>query len=275
MKVASIQLNVQEDKEKNIQRALKFVEQAASEGATLICLPEYIDYMGPDDKELKQNLSESIPGPISNLFSKKAKELGAYIHCGSFMETADDGRSYNTSLLFDDKGEIIATYRKMHLYDAEIEGRISLKESDTIKPGTELSVADTPIGKMGLSICYDVRFPELYRSLALKGAQILFIPAAFPIYTGYLHWELLVRARAVENQCYVIATGQYGVYNAEEGVQDIKYGNSMIVDPWGTVIARAPEEEGIITANINIDKVDDFRSKIPCFKHRQPDYYQL
>lgn len=275
MKVASIQLNVREDKEKNIQKALKFVDQAAKEGAKLVCLPEYIDYMGPDDKELKQKMSETIPGSTTNLFSEKAKALGIYINCGSFMEKADDGRSYNTSVLFNDKGEIIATYRKMHLYDVEMEDRISIKESDAIKPGSELSVVDTPVGKMGLSICYDVRFPELYRSLALQGAQIMFIPAAFPIYTGYLHWELLIRARAVENQCYVIATGQYGFYDTGEGVEDAKYGSSMIVDPWGTVIARAPEGEGIITADIDITKVDEFRNTIPCFKHRKPEYYQL
>lgn len=163
----------------------------------------------------------------------------------------------------------------MHLYDVEMEDRISIKESDAIKPGSELSVVDTPVGKMGLSICYDVRFPELYRSLALQGAQIMFIPAAFPIYTGYLHWELPIRARAVENQCYVIATGQYGFYDTGEGVEDAKYGSSMIVDPWGTVIARAPEGEGIITADIDITKVDEFRNTIPCFKHRKPEYYQL
>lgn len=268
MKVAAIQINSQDNKERNVMKALNFIEKAANEGAKLVSLPEYTDYLGVEEDKIKY--AESIPGPTSQAFMNKAKELEIYVHCGSILEKTNEGRSYNTSLLINDKGEIVASYRKIHLFDVDIDNRVFTKESDTIKPGEEIVVGETPFGKVGLSICYDLRFPELYRSLALKGAKILFVPAAFTLYTGLHHWEVLLRARAIENQCYVIAAGQYGSYPPKNRTN---FGSSMIIDPWGTVLARAPEEEGIITVNIEQNNIINLRKSVPVFSHRKPEVY--
>lgn len=269
MKIAVVQQNSTEDKEANISKALHFIDEAASKGANLVLLPEYVDYMGDDSRKL--SIAEPIPGPTSEAFAKKAKEHGIYLNCGSIAEAADGKRVYNTSLLFNDKGEIIAKYHKIHLYDAEFAGRFSEKESDSIIPGDELVTAETPFGKVGLTICYDMRFPELYRSLALQGCKIIFVPAAFPLYTGANHWEVLLRARAIENQCYIVAAGQYGTAKPNRTL----YGNSMIINPWGTVAARAPEGEGIILADIDLEYVEQVRNNMQCFSHRKPDIYKV
>ncbi|AZU62545.1 carbon-nitrogen hydrolase family protein [Neobacillus mesonae] len=269
MKIAVVQQNSHEDKKANISKALHFIDEAASKGANLVVLPEYVDYMGDDTQKLR--IAETIPGPTSEAFSKKAKEHGIYLNCGSMAEIADGKRVYNTSLLINDNGEIIAKYRKTHLYDADFKGRFSEKESDSIIPGYELVTAETPFGKVGLTICYDIRFPELYRSLALQGCKILFVPAAFPLYTGANHWEILLRARAIENQCYIVAAGQFGTAKPNRTL----YGNSMIINPWGTVVARAPESEGIIIHDIDMEYLEKVRDNMHCFSHRRPDVYKL
>lgn len=267
MKVCVVQVNSRDDKEDNLQKVGRLIEQAAADGAELISLPEYVNFLGKDSE--KRSQAESIPGPTSEFFMEKAKELGIYLHCGSILEVADDTTSYNTSLLISDAGEIIATYRKMHLFDVDIAGRVVTKESDTIKPGQQVVTADTPFGTVGLGICYDLRFPELYRSMALRGAKLLFVPAAFTLYTGIHHWEVLLRARAIENQCYVLAAGQFGSY----ALGRTSFGSSMIVDPWGTVLARVPEREGYAIAEVDFDWLDGIRRKIPCLAHRHPALY--
>lgn len=271
MKVSVVQLNPQGDKEKNIAKALHFIDEAAKEGADLVSLPEYVDFMGEEKKKFE--VAEDIPGGYaSTKFQEKAKELGLYIHVGSIREKGENGKIYNTSLVIDRHGDIIAKYRKIHLFDVEIEGKVSAKESDSITPGEEIVVVDTEFGKLGLSICYDLRFPELYRTLALQGAKVIFIPAAFTLYTGIHHWETLIKARAIENQCFVVAAGQFGSYPPEHKAS---FGSSMIVDPWGIVLARAPEREGIVTANLNFEDIERTRQNVPCFNHRKPELYRL
>ncbi|MEC5423280.1 carbon-nitrogen hydrolase family protein [Virgibacillus sp. C22-A2] len=269
MKVAVIQLNVGENKSKNLSKAVHFIDEAAGKGADIILLPECVNFFGDTAEIINQ--AETIPGPTSDVFSKKAKEHKIYINCGSIYEVADSKYAYNTSLLFDTNGEIIAKYRKIHLYDATFKDRFTSKESENIRPGNKLVTADTEFGKFGLSICYDVRFPELFRSLALEGCQMIFLPAAFPQYTGSMYWETLLRARAVENQCYIVAAGQYGKsYNG-----NVFFGNSLIIDPWGTVIAKAHEGEGITMQDIDLSFVEQVRNNIPTFSHRKPEVYKL
>lgn len=271
MKISVVQLNPQDNKKENISKALKFIDKAAREGADIVSLPEYVDFMGDGKDSL--SIAENIPGGYATQkFSNKAKEHGIYIHVGSIRENNQSDKIYNTSLVFNRKGAIIGKYRKIHLFDIEIDGKVSAKESDTITPGEEVVLVDTEFGKLGLSICYDIRFPELFRTLALKGAKILFIPAAFTLYTGIHHWETLLKARAIENQCFVVAAGQIGSYPPESKTL---FGSSMVVDPWGIVLARAPERESIITVNIDISDIEHTRQNVPCYYHRKPELYDL
>lgn len=269
MKVSIVQLNSRDNKKDNITKALNFIEDAANKGADLVVLPEYVDFMGADEE--KVNHGETIPGPTSEAFARKAKECGVFLNCGSILEVADENHVYNTSLLIDRDGKIIATYRKIHLYDADFEKRYTEKESDTIKPGNKIVTADTPFGKVGLTICYDLRFPELFRSLAVQGAKVIFVPAAFPLYTGAHHWEILLRARAIENQCYIVAAGQIGTSPPNR----VTFGNSMIIDPWGTILAKPQEGEGIAVQDIDLEYVDQLRKSAPNFLHRKPEIYQV
>lgn len=268
LKIGVVQLNVSNNKTENIKKALAFIDEAASKGANLVLLPEYTDFMGSPAEKVE--VAEKIPGPTSDVFAEKAIEHEIYLNCGSIHEVAEKGYAYNTSLLFNPKGEIIAKYRKVHLYDANFKDRFSSNESDTIKAGNKIVTADTNLGKFGLTICYDVRFPELFRSLALAGSQLIFVPAAFPHYTGSMYWETLLKARAVENQIYIVAAGQFGV--SEENVF---YGNSLIIDPWGTVVAKAQETEGVTLQEIDLSYVNQVRSNIPMFEHRKPEVYKL
>ncbi len=264
MKVSVIQLNTKENKKENLNKAKDFIIQAAENGAELVSLPEYFNFLGED--QLKIQEAESIPnGETTTLLSNLAKEYKIYIHSGSIVEKYSDEKSYNTSFVINPNGEVIDKYHKIHLFDIGIEGQPTYRESSTIQSGVSPTVIDFPFGKAGLAICYDMRFPELFRHYALNEVKVLFIPAAFTQYTGMLHWEVLLRARAIENQCYVISAAQFGSHAADK----ICYGNSMIIDPWGTVIARAPEGEGIISAVIDISRVDNARESIPCLANRK------
>lgn len=268
MKAAAIQINTQNDKQANLTKALSWIEKAALDGAKFVLLPEHMNHLTSSRKE-KISEAEIIPGLTSQLLSAKAKQLGIYIHCGSIAEKGNDNKVYNSSLLFNDRGEIVAKYRKIHLFDVDLKGKVTSRESDTVIPGNEIITASTPVGKIGFSICYDLRFPELYRSLVLRGAEILVVPAAFSLYTGINHWEALLRARAIENQCYVIAADQIGCFAPGKS----SFGASMIIDPNGTVLARAPEEEGFIIADIDLSRIAKTRANIPCLTHRRPELY--
>lgn|SRR5699024_949479 len=269
MKVAVVQMSVQGEKNKNIEKAMYFIDQAAQKGADVVLLPECFNFFGVSSEII--NEAETIPGPTSEILSKKAKEHDIYINCGSIYEKANDEFAYNTSLLFNREGNIIAKYQKIHLYDANFKNRFSSYESELIKPGEKIVSTETEFGKIGLSICYDLRFPELFRTLALEGSQIIFVPAAFPQYTGSLYWETLLKARAVENQCYIVSAGQFG--KASDG--RVFFGNSLIVDPWGTQLAKAQEKEGVTVQEIDLSYIEQVRNNIPVFSHRKPQTYNL
>ncbi|XVU26901.1 carbon-nitrogen hydrolase family protein [Actinoplanes sp. CA-054009] len=264
MRVAVCQLNARDDRERNLATARELLERAAAGGAQLAVLPEYVDYLGPGDGAPKP---EGVDGEFAGFFARAARELGIWVHAGSFHEVGPDTRrTYNTSLVFSPSGELTARYRKIHLYDVEIAGRVSYQESRSVAPGDETVVAEIAGVRTGLSICYDLRFPELYRRLAVEGrARVLVVPAAFMMHTGRDHWEVLLRARAIENQCYVVAAGQIGDHEPGRTC----FGRSMIVDPWGTVVAQAPDEVGVVSAELDLERLERIRQELPSLANRR------
>lgn len=260
---AAIQMTASSSKEENLAKAEAFVRLAAERGAAFVVLPEVFTWRGPRNEEPAQ--LEPIPGPTSERLAELAHGLGIHLLAGSFLEKTSEERAYNTSLLFSPTGAMLAQYRKIHLFDIDIPGQVSIKESDTKKPGQDVVVGETALGTVGLSVCYDLRFPELYRQLADNGAELICVPAAFTFPTGAAHWEPLLRARAIENQAYVIAPNQIG--KNVHGFAD--YGNSMIIDPWGKVLARAPDKECFIMAELDRDYLEKVRRELPCLAHRR------
>lgn len=264
MLVAAVQMNSREDKEVNLRKAERLIDEAVERGAELVGLPEYFNVLG-SGREILDN-AEAIPGPTIRRLADRARVHGIYLHCGSMPEKGGQaGRVFNTNVLLDSRGEIVAKYRKIHLFDIAIEGQPSHQESATIQAGDEVVIAETVLGPMGLSICYDIRFPELYRRLAVRGAKMVFVPAAFTLYTGKDHWEPLLRARAIENQFYVVAPAQVGTHS---GGTRACYGKSMIVDPWGIVLAKAPDRECVIVADIDLDHLENIRRALPSLTNR-------
>jgi predicted amidohydrolase len=263
MRVAVCQLNARDDRAANLVVARDLLARAADAGADLAVLPEYVDYLGPAAGAPKP---EPIDGEFAEFFARAARELGIWVHAGSFHEAGpDEGRTYNTSLVFDPAGVLVATYRKIHLYDVEIAGRVSYQESRSVAPGEQVVVADIAGVPTGLSICYDLRFPELYRRLAIGGAKVLVVPAAFMLHTGRDHWEVLLRARAIESQCYVVAAAQIGDHDPGRTC----FGRSMIIDPWGTVLAQAPDTVGIAFADLDLDRLEKIREELPSLANRR------
>jgi len=259
--VAAVQLCAGADKTENLARIERFTASAAAQGARLVVLPEVCNWRG--ERGAEADAAEPIPGPTTECFSALARRLGIYLLAGSILETSDTRRPFNTSLLFDPSGALRASYRKIHLFDVDIPGHVSVRESDQRRAGDSLVVCATELGAIGMSICYDLRFPELYRQLTLRGAEIVVVPAAFTFSTGAAHWEVLLRARAIENQVYLVAADQIG--RSASGVVD--FGHSLIVDPWGTVIARAPDQECVIVADVDRDYQAQVRRQLPCLTH--------
>lgn len=269
MKAAVVQLHIGEDLDHNISRCLQLTRDAAAAGAELIVLPEAIDYLG--DKTGVAAIKSDIPGPVTDRFSDLARELGVWLLAGSIHENIPGAdRTYNTSVLFDRSGAEVARYRKLHLYDVHIPGRVEALESASIAPGDDIVTADIEGHTAGLTICYDIRFPELYRELANRGAEIVFLPAAFMLFTGKDHWEPLIRARAIENQCFMLASGQQGV--GAEG--RATYGRSMIVDPWGTVLATAPDGDGFAMADLDFENLRRIRAELPSLANRRKEVFE-
>jgi len=281
MRVAAIQTTAGPDREGNLVAAGVLVEDAAADGATLVVLPEYFSVAG-SPRHLRAH-AEDVTGPTVTWASALAGRLGIHLLAGSVPERRPAGhgegrdadeRLFNTSFLIGPTGSIEAAYRKIHLFDVELTST-SFCESDTIAPGTELCVA--PLGppsglSLGLSICYDVRFPEVYRIMTLLGATVIAVPSAFTATTGPAHWELLLRARAVENQVFVIAAGQVG--DLPRGMPAC-HGHSMIVDPWGTVIAeRLDPTPGVVVADLDIGRQREIRSQLPVLANRRPEAYR-
>ena len=259
---AAIQMTAGNDKRANLERAARLVRVGAARGANLVALPEVFNWRGKRAEQVAA--AETLDGESLGMMARLARELRIHIVAGSITERGEDSsRSYNTSVLLGPDGGRLAVYRKIHLFDVDLPGRVTVRESDSKIAGADVVCAETPVGAIGLSICYDLRFPELYRQLAFAGARILMVPSAFTFPTGEAHWEPLIRARAIENQAYVIASAQFGpnVY----GYSD--YGNSMIVDPWGRVLARAADQEGVVVAPIDLEYQDRVRSELPALKH--------
>jgi deaminated glutathione amidase len=260
---AAIQMNAGPDKAANLERAERLVRVGAGRGANLVALPEVFNWRGKRNEQAAA--AETLDGQSLTLMARLARELQIHIVAGSITEQAAAGESrcYNTSALLGPDGGRIAVYRKIHLFDVDLPGRVTVRESDAKLAGADVVTGKTPLGTIGLTICYDLRFPELYRRLTFAGAQILAIPCAFTFPTGEAHWEPLLRARAIENQAYVIAPAQFGpnIY----GYSD--YGNSMIVDPWGRVLARAADQEGVVVAPIDLEYQDRVRRELPALKH--------
>ena len=268
LNVAIIQMNSQDDKQANIAAALDLIDRAAETGARLVALPEVWPYLGPDDANRDQ--AETIPGPITELLAQRARRHGIYIHGGSIYETrSSDPRMFNTTAVIDPTGEIIARYSKIHMFDVVLDGVAEYRESATVTPGDEVVVTEIDGILVGLAICYDLRFPELFRILALKGAQAIMLPAAFTLMTGRDHWETLIRARAIENGLYMIAPAQWGTHPPSNWC----YGRSMVVDPWGTVVTTASDGVGIAYATVDPSRVATVRRQIPSLANRRPEAY--
>jgi deaminated glutathione amidase len=267
--IAAIQFNPRDDKVANIDKAMTLIDQAASSGARLVVLPEIWTYMGDPDRTMDN--AETIPGELTMRLSDRARRHGIYLHAGTFAEQVDgDDRVRNTAVVFDPEGEIIATYRKIHMFDVTLDGVASYQESATVAPGDEIVTFDLDGVTVGLATCYDLRFPEIFRILALRGAEVIVLPAAFTMMTGKDHWEVLIRARAIENQLYMVASAQFGPNLPGKWC----YGRSMIVDPWGTVLATAPDLESVITAVVDRNHIQAIRRQIPSLANRQPNAYR-
>ncbi len=267
VKIGMAQLNVSADKKKNIAEAKAAIEKLAD--ADIIVLPEI--WNGPYDTKCFREYGETEKdGESIKMLSEMAAKLGKIIVGGSISEL-DGDRVYNTSFVFDRQGKIIAKHRKMHLFDIDVKGGQSFKESLVLSAGEDVTVFDTPFCKVGLCICYDYRFPELARLMALKGAQIIIVPAAFNMTTGPAHWEIMFRSRSLDNQVYSV-----GVAPArDENGGYVSYANSIAVSPWGDVIKRFGEKEQLEITELDLDRVYEIREQLPLLKHRREDVYIL
>lgn len=264
-----IQIDTQGSYEDNLKAAKELIAEGAARGAKIVALPENWVYQG------KEYLKYAEPIPGGNVISEMsalAAKYGIWIHAGSMSrKSADDPRPYNSTMLINPKGELAAVYNKIHVFDVDVTNAGSFRESDSKKPGKDIVVYDAgSLGKLGLSICYDIRFPELYRLMALEGAEVFFAPASFLLMTGKDHWEPLLRARAIENSCYMLAPGQCGVkYDGPT------YGRSMIIDPWGNIIAMAPDKPCVITAEIDLEYRLKVKKQLITLENRREDVYSL
>ena len=265
MQIALCQTNCGEDVAANEDQVFGLLEQAAAGGADLAALPEVWPRQGsaPQVREA----AESLDGPRVARLAEVARRHRMWVHGGSVIEL-DGERVFNTSVLFDREGELVATYRKIHLFDADPPGAVPSRESLLYAAGQDVVTVETEFGRLGLSICYDVRFPELYRSLAVQGATILFVPAAFRYETGVDHWEVLLRARAIEDQAFVVAAAQWGTWGPE-GKERRNFGHSLVADPWGRLVAVAPDGVGVTFADLDLGEITRVREVLPALRHRR------
>jgi predicted amidohydrolase len=262
---AAIQMTSVPDVDKNLTQAEEFIDLAVRRGAELVGLPENFAFMGDDEGE-KLAKADSIASLCEKFLKTMAQRYQIAIVGGGFPVPSDNGKVYNTCLLIDENGVEVARYEKVHLFDVNVPDGNTYQESSTVKAGTELPpvYASEELGKIGLSVCYDVRFPELYRSLSHQGAEILLVPAAFTAYTGKDHWKVLLQARAIENTCYVIAPAQTGRHN---GLRQT-HGHAMIIDPWGVILADAGDRPGVAIAEIDPNRLTQVRRQMPSLQHR-------
>ncbi len=274
LRAACVQMNSRGDVAENVRAAVGLVEAAADQGARLVALPETWAFKGAREGILAT--AEAPDGPSNTAVAAAASRRGMWLLAGSIYETSPlADRVYNTSVLFDPHGTVRAVYRKIHLFDV-VSGDVAYEESRDVVPGADLVTADVTVSRdeafrLGLTVCYDLRFPELYRALALRGAAVLCAPAAFTAHTGAAHWDVLVRARAVENTCFVLAPDQVGEHLPGRSC----HGQSCIVDPWGTVLARVEDGAGVCVADLDLDRLDEVRAQIPSLENRRPGVYEL
>ena len=269
LRVGAVQLCSTNDQAANLARCRELTGQAASEGAQLVVLPECFSFLGRGEGEKlahAESFDEPAPGPVLSMLRELATRHGVWIVGGGTPERVpgDPRRTYNTALVVDPRGELATRYRKIHLFDVDIPGGAVLRESDATARGSELVAVEIAGAPVGVTICYDVRFPELYRRLVKDmGAEILLVPAAFTAHTGAAHWHLLLRARAIEDQAWVVAAAQWGRHSDKRE----SYGHSLIVDPWGTVVGERAEGDGVVVATLDGEAVSRCRTRMPCLSH--------
>jgi len=264
--IGVIQMDTRENKDENLKAACGFIDEAVAKGAKMVSFPEVFNVI-----DLGQEVPEEIPGGRTiSLMAEKAREHSIWIHCGSIAEVNPEGdRKYNTTVMLNPQGEIVAKYRKLHMFDIILPDGTQTKESSRNKPGSEMVTLETDMGHLGFTICYDIRFPELYRYLALQGAEVIFTPANFTTPTGKDHWETILKTRAIENGCYIVAAAQIG---KKRGTSN-SFGASLVVDPWGTIVSKARETACVTMAEIDLDYVDTIRGRIPSLNNRRDDIY--
>ena len=263
MKVAAIQMVSTPERDENLAAAARLIDEAAAAGARLVSLPEYFCQFGWKETDKFQIAEAAGRGPIQDLLAAKARQHGIWLAGGSLpLKTPDPAKVTNTALLFNPQGEVVVRYDKLHLFSFQ-DGERSLDESRTMVAGQQCVAADTGVGRVGMSICYDLRFPELYR--ALGEVDLILVPSAFTETTGRAHWELLLRARAVENQCYVLAAAQGGTHANGRRT----FGHSLLVDPWGEVVASLPLGEGVVIGELDAERLQSVRRMVPALRHRR------
>ena len=250
----------------NKKEAGELIRRAAEEGASLVILPETADYIGTDFRRH----AARVPGPVTDFFQEQAARYGIYLHCGSITRKTESGKLRNTSYVFGPDGSLCGQYSKLHLFDVEVEQGPSYHESAEIEPGDKIVLVDTELCTLGLSICYDLRFPELYRLMAKFGAGLLVVCGNFTADTGKTHWEPLLRARAIENTCYVAAVDQCG---RTPGFQ--AWGHTMLIDPWGNILGQLEEKPGVLVGEIDMNRLGEIRGQLPSLANTRDDIYEL
>ncbi len=269
LKIALCQINVVDNKKENIENAKSMILKAMQENTDFIVLPEMFNCPYENEKFIEYCEEENTSYTLSEI-SKLANKNNTYILAGSIPEK-EENKVYNTSYLFDKNGSIIAKHRKMHLFDIDVKGKIYFKESDTLSPGNQVTIAKTEFGKIGIGICYDIRFPELARLMVENGAQILFYPGAFNMTTGPAHWELTFRARALDNQVYCVGVAPALNKNANYH----SYGHSIITNPWGEIVTQLDEKENIKIVEIDLEEIKKVREELPLLKNKRNDLYKI
>lgn len=270
--VAALQMCATADVSHNLAVCKRLAAEAGTQGARLLVLPECFAFVGQNERDklaIAERITGEAPKQIMQAIREIARDHSIWVIAGGMPEVPDradvPNRTYNSCVAISPSGDVVAVYRKIHLFDVDIPGGAVLRESDSTAAGRDLSVVETELGILGLSICYDLRFPELYRHLVVhRGAEILVVPAAFTAHTGAAHWHTLLRSRAIENQCYVIAAAQYGRHNGRRE----SYGHSLIIDPWGSILAELPQGEGVICAEFDRDVLEKTRRQMPCLSHQ-------
>ncbi|XP_073256280.1 omega-amidase NIT2-A-like [Porites lutea] len=267
-RIALIQLAVSSNKSQNVLRAKEKIKEAVSNGAKVVALPECFN--SPYGTQYFADYAEEIPGESTNMLSSVAKETQCYVIGGSIPER-DSGKLYNTSTSFGPDGAMLAKHRKVHLFDIDVPGKIRFQESEVLSPGSQLTMIDTSLCKIGIGICYDMRFPEMAQVYTQQGCKLLLYPGAFNMTTGPAHWEPLIRSRALDNQLYVAAVSPA----RDEEATYVAWGHSTVISPWGDVVAKADHNEQILYSEIDLNYLEQIRAQVPVQKQKRNDLYNL